>query len=218
MPPDDDPAFDPGIPGGSSRRKHERLVAKRDAETRDRWGRRLGGVVLALTDEPQSSRAWAIGTQGEEKLAKALAGFSVLHDRRVPGDRRNIDHIVIAAPGVFVVDAKNYRGRIEIRDKGGLFRTDSRLYVRGRDRSDDVDHMGWQVAAVERALAGTVTVTPVLCFIDGEFPVLFPPKEFGGVRLESERSMRGLLAAPGPLGSDDIGRITRTLAEALPPR
>ena len=42
---------------------------------------------------------------------------------------------MIAPAGLFIVDAKHYEGRLRIRDRGGLFRTDERLYVGGRDRS-----------------------------------------------------------------------------------
>ena len=64
--------------------------------------------MLALTDDPQSTRAWARGARGEEELAAAVAevpGVRVLHDRRVPGTRGNLDHLVLAPAGVFVVDA-----------------------------------------------------------------------------------------------------------------
>jgi hypothetical protein len=39
----------------------------------------------------------------------------VLHDRRIPGRRSNIDHLVIARSGVWVVDTKRYRGKVERR-------------------------------------------------------------------------------------------------------
>lgn len=117
-------------------------------------GDRIGGFVLAVTDEPRSTRAWAIGARGEEKLAEALEGFSSLHDRRVPGTKGNLDHIVIAPAGVFVVDAKHYQGRIEIRNRGWFLRPYERLYVGRRDCSDLADKMGWQVAAVKTALRG----------------------------------------------------------------
>jgi hypothetical protein len=58
----------------------------------------MGGIALAITAEPQSTRAWERGSIGEQKLADALAGLdyvTVLHDRRVRGTRGNIDHIVI---------------------------------------------------------------------------------------------------------------------------
>src|SRR4051794_39616386 len=77
--------------------------------------------------------------RGGEKVAAGLetvAGLKVLNDRRVPGTRGNIDHIVVAPAGVFVVDAKNYRGRIDIRDRGWFLRPDHRLYVGRRDCSN----------------------------------------------------------------------------------
>ncbi|HEY3546019.1 MAG TPA: hypothetical protein VGK17_07985 [Propionicimonas sp.] len=51
------PEIDAGVAGRSARREHERRAAKREAAVRGRWGYRIGGVVLALNDEPQSTRA-----------------------------------------------------------------------------------------------------------------------------------------------------------------
>ena len=132
MPPAADPepqAIDAGVAGQPTRQEHDRRATKRETAVKERWGNPIGGAVLALTDEPQSTRAWAVGARGEEKLAEALDGFSVLHDRRVPGTRGNIDHIVVAPAGVFVVDAKRYEGRIEIRNHGWFLRPDERLHV-----------------------------------------------------------------------------------------
>lgn len=61
--------IDAGVAGRTARQEHERRVAKREAAVKGRWGDRIGGVVLALTDEPQSTRAWSAGARGEEKLA-----------------------------------------------------------------------------------------------------------------------------------------------------
>src|SRR6185436_6194592 len=79
--------IDTGVAGASARREYERRKATREERIRSRLGGRLGGVVLALTDDPQSTRAWATGARGEEKLAQALEGIDglrALHDRRVP--------------------------------------------------------------------------------------------------------------------------------------
>jgi hypothetical protein len=70
-------------------------------------------------------------------------------------------------------DPKNYRGKVERRDVGGLFRTDLRLYVGGRDKTKLVKGMDRQVTAVRAALAqdkkwSDVPVTPVLLFISPE--------------------------------------------------
>ena len=93
----------------------------------------------------------------------------------MPGSRSraNIDHIVIGPAGVFVVDAKRLVGRIEIRNRGGFFRSDWRLTVGGRDQSKLARAMTWQVDAVRAALVAAgidplPPITPVLCFIDGD--------------------------------------------------
>jgi hypothetical protein len=215
---------DVGVAGGSAMREYERRKEKREAAIRQRFGQRLGGLVLALTDDPQSTRAWRSGAIGEEKLANAIVevdGVSILNDRRVPGSRANIDHIIVAPAGVFVVDAKNYRGLIRIRDRGGLFRSDHRLYVGRQDCSKLADGLTWQLEAVVSALqsAGVdplPSVTPVLCFVAGEWPLLFPPSEYKGVRLEGTKSLRQLLVASDALDQASIHNLTTVLAAALP--
>jgi hypothetical protein len=156
-------------------------------------------------------------------LAQALSGVQGLHtlnDRQVPGTRGNIDHIVVSTAGVFVVDAKHYKGLIRIRDRGGFLKTDNRLYVGNRDCSHLAD-MGWQVAAVRNALstAGIDPVPPViavLCFVDGDWPLLMPPKEYRGVRLEGKRSIKKLMSGPPLLDPSIIDPVVRALATSLP--
>ena len=218
-----EPEIEFGSAGRSAQQKHDRLAVRREEGIKARLGSRLGRIVLAVTDEPQSTRAWAQGARGEAKLAQALTGFVMLHDRRVPKSRANIDHVVIAPAGVFVVDAKLHKGIIRIRDRGSLIRRDNRLYVGSRDCSVLADGMTRQVAAVEIALLGAGTdplppIVPVLCFVDGEWPLLSPPSEFRGVRLESPRSIRKILVAPAALDEAAIDRLTRVIAVALPPR
>ena len=215
--------IDIGVAGASARREYQRRVAKRDANVRARFGR-FAGVVLALTNEPQSTRAWAVGARGEEKLAEAVAavpGLQVLNDRRVPGTQGNIDHIVIAPAGVFVVDAKNYEGMVRVRDRGGLFRTDLRLYVGGRDCSKLAEGMRWQVDAVAAVLATDAVespppLTPVLCFVDAKWPIFRAPDEYAGVRLESVKSLRRLVTAKSLLDPPTIVDVAQRLASAFP--
>lgn len=217
---------DAGVAGASASREYERRKSARAVRVRARLGDLLGGAVLAISDEPQSTRAWARGATGERKLADALGDvrdLKILNDRRVPQTKGNIDHILIAPAGVFVVDAKYYKGLIKIRDVGGFFKTDKRLYVGGRDCSDLAENMGWQVQAVHRALVAAVVepippITPVLCFVDGEWPLLFPPADFSGVRLEGKRSIKKLVAGTRVLDSEVIARAYHALAIAFPPK
>ena len=214
--------LDTGTAGGSAQREHDRRAAQREERVKERFGRRFGGLLLAVVNEPQSTRAWAKGARGEQRLADAIAGLPdvvALHDRRAPRTRGNIDHLVIAPAGLFVVDAKHYDGRLRIRDKGGLFRTDYRLYVGGRDCSHLADEITWQVKAVETLLASvtvTTPVTPVLCFIDVDWPLLFAPNSFRGVRLEDPKSLRKLITATPALDAVAIDKLARILASGFP--
>jgi hypothetical protein len=218
------PALDAGVAGGSARREYERRKLNRETRIRGRIGDRIGRVVLAVTAEPQSTRAWKSGAYGEEKLAAALDGISgvrVLHDRRVPGRRGNIDHIVVSPAGVFVIDAKHYQGVVRIRNRGGIFRSDHRLYVGHRDCSDLTTGFDWQIAAVETVLKLNDTpvlprVTPVLCFVDAEWPQLSPPVSYGGVRITSPKSLRKLVTALSIFKPAEVDALWLLLGERLP--
>jgi hypothetical protein len=123
-----------------------------------------------------------------------------------------------------VVDAKRYAGLIRIRDRGGLFKRDDRLYVGSRDCSKLADNMAWQIGAVRGALdsAGTdfagIPVEPVLCFVGGEWPLLFPPTVYKGVRLEGMRSIKKLVTGSELLDVNQIERVSHFLATAFPPK
>lgn len=213
---------DPGVAGGSAQREYERRVAGREKRVKQRFGRRLGKVILAVTAEPAPSTAWARGAEGERELAEALlgvAGVRVLHDRRIPGTRGNIDHVVVGPAGVFVVDAKRYVGLIKVRNVGGLLRRDERLYVGRRDCSKLAHGMAWQVDAVRSAMASiepVPPVTPVLCFVRGEWPLFGRAGAYAGVRLEGTKSLRQLVTQTTVLTDEQIGRVTVVLAKALP--
>lgn len=83
--------------------------------------------------------------------------------------------------------------------------------------------MGWQIAAVETALSGAgldplPPITPVLCFVDGDWPLIAPLDAFRGVRLESTRSLRKRLVGTSVLDEVAIARLVQILATALPPK
>jgi hypothetical protein len=215
--------IDVGVAGDSTMREYNRRHGNREERIRARWGR-FAGLVLALSEDPLSTRVWERGSVGESELAAALGKIDredviFLHDRGVPHTRGNIDHIVVAPSGVYVVDAKRYKGRVEVRDVSGLFRrADLRLYVGGRDHSELAYAMGWQVAAVRAGIGGRedVPITPVLCFIDAEWPLLGGPDHFGGVKTEGQRSIRKLVTQPGPLSTEEVVEVAIVLSHALP--
>lgn len=218
-------AIDLGSAGASAQAEFERRHDKREAAIRSAHPR-IGGLILALTDDPQSTRAWASGAAGERRFGAAMAehGDAViaLHDRRVPRSRANIDHIVVGPSGVFVVDAKRYKdASINIRRSGGLFSpVREQLMVGGRDKTKLVEAMTWQVDAVRTALNGKpeFTETPIvaaLCFIDGQFP-LFGTLTVRGVEIRGLRGIAKLVTRDGPFDRAARESIARHLSDRLP--
>ena len=195
----------------------------REARIDARFGR-FAGVVKFLTDDPQSITAWAKGSAGERLLAASLEKnlgkhAIILNDRRVPKTRGNIDHLVIAPSGVWVIDAKNYSGHVEQRDVGGWFKTDLRLYVGGRDRSKVLDGLAWQVAAVQSALEGhNVHVLPAICFTDAEWRLFAKPFVLRGVHVSGSNALARRIAENPGLSSDEVFEIAGQLSQSLPPK
>ena len=85
---------------------------------------RLGLVAAALA---AAAVGWGRrGAAGERRTARLLGplerhGWAVLHDLAVPRSRANIDHLVIGPGGVFVIDSKQYRGRLQLDPSGRLW-------------------------------------------------------------------------------------------------
>lgn len=165
-----------GVAGFSARREYDRRKAKDEEKLREKWGR-LGGLAVALSDERQSTKAWAQGAVGEELLGASLDtlasdGMAILHDRRIPGSKANIDHIAITRRGIWVVDAKRYKGRPELKIEGGILRPRvEKLLVGRRDCTKLLDGVLKQVGLV-RDLVGDVPVTGALCFVEADWPLL----------------------------------------------
>jgi hypothetical protein len=220
--PDDQPAaLATGIAGASALAEYERRHQRRAQQLDQRWGR-LAGVVKFLSDDPQSIRAWAKGSDGERRLAehllKAVGDRAVLlHDRKVPGTRGNIDHLAIAASGVWIIDAKNYTGLVERRDKGGWFSTDYRLFVGGRDHTKLAGGLEWQVRAIRTALPDSnVPIHSALCFVDAEWKLFAKPFRQNEVWVISAHKLARMIAEPGTLSEVDVAHIADRLATALP--
>lgn len=193
---------------------------------RERFGV-LGGAVLSVTGEPSHQRAWARGADGEEKLARTLerrtegAGVFLLHDRRVPGSRANIDHLAVGASGVTVIDAKRYTGRIGVERRGGLFTPRrEKLVVGRRDRTALVEGVRWQAGVIREILDGedlaAVPVRAALCFVDGDWP-LFGRLSVGDVWILAPRGAAKVCVAPGPVDRLTAERVAAVLAARLMP-
>lgn len=192
------PAIDHGVAGASATREYERRQAKdlarheanvatAKANIQSVFGTGFVGKVatfLAVDETPprtrQSTKAWASGAIGEERVAARLdaldeVGIVALHDRRIPGTRANIDHLVVTPWGVWVVDAKHYAGKkvdFDVVDTFLGFGGRKRLLVGGRDRTTLVEGVEWQITKVQEVVGPDIDVSGCLCFVDAEWPLL----------------------------------------------
>lgn len=215
--------------GASAQHEYQRRSSRREDRIRAAHPR-LGGLILALSDEPASTRVWAQGAAGERAVAAKLDdlwehGIPVLHDRaqRRPdgrASRANIDHLAIAATGVWVIDAKTHKGALEVRRSGGLLSPRvERLYINGRDQTKLVEGVQRQVTAVSAELQASNALVPVygaLCFVGTELP-WFGASAIDGVRLLGRRALRKLLLAPGDLADEERVVIAEFLGTRFVP-
>jgi hypothetical protein len=213
------PELDLGTPGASAAREHARRRANRERRVRERHPR-IGPALLALREEPHHERAWARGAGGEKRVAEGLAAgldkrAIVLHDRRLAGSRANIDHIAIAASGVWVIDSKRYSGKVTISRR--VFE-EAKLIIAGRDRSGLVDGLARQVALVEAALRTIGQGTPLhgaICFVDAELP-LFRTLSFSGFPLLYPRALAKRINQAGPLSDQRVAAVAAELSRLFP--
>jgi len=182
-----------------------------------------------LTDEPVSTRVWAQGAAGERAVAAKLdelggSHLELLHDRvmRDPAGRLskgNIDHLAVAATGVWVIDAKTHRGSLEVRRSGGLFGPRvEQLVIADRDQTKLVHGLNKQVMAVRQQLddvGAHVQVHGALCFVGTELP-WFGSSSIAGVPLVGRRGLAKLLRAEGPVPLEERQAIKQYLSQRFP--
>lgn len=215
---------DVGTAGASARREHQRRATRREQKVRAAHPR-VGGLLLALTDDPQSTKAWDQGARGEELLAKRLDGLAahgvlVLHDRRIRGTQANIDHLAISAAGVFVIDAKRYKGRPTLKVEGGLLRPRTETLLVGRRTCTNLlTGIGRQVGLVEKALSDFplgVAVSGMLCFVEADWPLFGGSFTTSGIDVLGPGKAAEKITRGGPVRPEQAAALHRHLASVFP--
>lgn len=228
------PGIDSGTAGASAFREFERRSAKDAArieaekkKVQATFGDGFLGKVatfLAVDESPRrSTQVWAQGAVGEEKVAERLdllaeVGVTALHDRRIPGTKANIDHLVVTPWGVFVIDAKRYLNkRPEFYVEGGVFGFGgtARLKVGGRKKDELVDGILWQMERVQTVLGDAARVQGILCFVEADWPLIGGDFSVRGVRVVWPRRLaKELLKTEPP--TLDVDAVSRMLAARFP--
>jgi hypothetical protein len=215
-----------GWAGASARGEYERRQARDGSRRRAVFGP-LAPVVRLIAGPKPSTEAWGRGAAGEERvghwLDETLRGRGVvLHDRALPHGRANIDHLAVVASGVWVIDTKHFRGRLERRDLGGWFVPRPRLFVAGRDQSRLVTSARRQQAEVAEALVagrpgGGPLVRASLCFTGAQVGLFTRPFTLEGVLVTWPRAFARELEQAGPVGPAERRSLAALLARTFPP-
>ena len=173
------------------------------------------GLITHLLPSRGHVDAWAVGSEGEVKTAKTLdrlgEEFVVLHDRRIPRKRANIDHIVVGPSGVFVVETKNVAGKVTVW-RGELF-------VAGRRNQGFVEETWREAVAVQEVLSEVtarlgINVQPLMCFHRADLP--WGRTEVAGVPIVYPKGMlKALRNGRQVLSPADVGTIASTLDQRL---
>ena len=133
--------------------RYERRKRNREQRTQEAHPR-IGGLLLALRSAPQHESAFHQGAVAERAVADSMAMRTdsdrviTLHNRRMPSGRGDIDHLAIAPTGVWVIDTKDWKGKVAI---SSPWFGKPRLLIRGRDCTKLIDGLERQTAAVRAA-------------------------------------------------------------------
>lgn len=167
------------------------------------------------TRRGRQAARWTAGAEGERRTARRLApltreGWTVLHDRALPGSRANLDHLAISPNGVVIVpDTKRWSAYWPVTVQGG------RLYHGDRDVTDRLKGLRHEADTVSRILG--VTAVPVVVMdgprLDGA------PLQIDDIRIipagQACRHLRSL-ASTRP-GHPHPGRLAADAARRFPP-
>jgi hypothetical protein len=162
---------------------------------------------------------WERGAAGEELTAQLLApladlGWTILHDRRVPGSSANLDHLAFGPGAMFVIDTKAWRGELKLLDDG-------RLWYGCVPLDEVLARLRWEAREVDlrlrRRLSQPVEVEPVLCLHGPSLRV--EPLRLCGVAVVTGASLLSFLVGAAASGQVlDTARVGKTAEEVFPIR
>ena len=185
----------------------------------------LAGWLAALTSigigwrlrfrVSEDARNWRRGARGERRTARQLdrltdRGWVVFHDLAVPGSRANVDHLAVGPSGIFLIDSKNWRGRL-------VFAPDGTLWHGSYPMTAALATIGFEVAAIAGALGTPSSAVEPLIVIHG-CTIPWGEQFLGGVGvLPGRQLVPTLLALPPQLSDQQIAEFAERAINRLQP-
>jgi Nuclease-related domain len=163
----------------------------------------VAGWGLRFRPSPDAV-AWRRGAAGERRTARLLGplerqGWAVLHDLALPGSQANLDHLVIGPGGVFVVDSKHYRGRLQLDPSGRLW--DGRYPLTPTLRTVE-----FEADQAARVLADPQVVMPIVAVHGAQVP--WGKTVVDGVPVVTARRLPSMLRAlPAVLAPERVADL-----------
>jgi hypothetical protein len=148
-------------------------------------------------------------------------GVIVLNDRRVPGSRSSIKWIAVSSAGVFVIDAKNYKGLVHVKRSGPIWDLGPQeLHVGRKNCTQSVINVAEQMGAVRQALSATawgseVPVHAMLCLTRAEWGFA-SAVEISDVSVGWPKLVAFRVQAPGVMDSPAVQEVSEMIASHLP--
>jgi hypothetical protein len=174
---------------------------------------------------------WRRGAGGEYLVAKRLYKdlidpVVILNDRHLPGTPGNIDHLVVASSGVWVIDTKYWNGEIAYKHVGGIFSDRWKLTVDGVDRTSLTDEIYSQVIPVSKVLRDPgIAIHPALVFANGDWGnaatirlLRNRPYRHLGVWITWPGALTRIINEDGPMTGEMVTGVGSILDRELPPR
>ncbi|MGW2865612.1 nuclease-related domain-containing protein [Streptomyces sp. NPDC001205] len=171
-----------------------------------------------LYQPSQDVRHWRQGAAGEQKTARLLRplarrGWTVLHDRAIPGSTANVDHLLLLPDGLgaVLVDTKTVNPRLRAR----VTMRGTRVHVGGRNFARQAETVQWEAEQAAKALG--VSVAPVVAIHGARVPRAGIRTPDGLLIVPAARLRHVLAAIPHQRRPECAQRLAERAATALPP-
>ncbi len=171
-------------------------------------------AIARLTPEVMD---WKHGAEAERRVGDSLEklvplGFITLYDRSIRGRGGNIDAVTVGPPGVFVIETKWRKRRVEVINR--------RLEVGGRDQPDIVRQVVELSLFVQISIATSMnkhrlTVMPIICI--GNRSVDKGIRTSGVPVVDAKSIGTHMRQLPQVLTQAEVQKIATDLDNALPP-
>ena len=215
--------LDRDLEAASARRTTDRRGSIRCCDADEYWGTgRIGRIAKAfLGDTTLDVETTIDETTLERRTDRDRDERAVVfHNRRLPGSRETIDHIVVAPSGIWVIETIATAGRVAQRNVGGWFTHEPRLYVSDSDQAAVLAAITRKSEAVERAIepldVPAMSVDRAACFTTAEWPRLFAkPLRIADVWVTWPSNLVEMIVADGALDVGDVHVIAAHLDQTL---